>query len=93
MRDEDHRRVDRLQLALEPLQVLDVEVVGRLVEEQEVGCAGTRASEARVSSPPENVPSGRSRSSSSNLRPRIVAVAWSRQAQPPACSSLAWASA
>ena len=42
MRDEDHRCVERLQLALEPLEVLDVEMVRRLVEEQEVGpsCEG-----------------------------------------------------
>ncbi len=43
MRDENHRRVERLQLLLEPLQVLDVEVVRRLVEQQQVGIAGERA--------------------------------------------------
>ena len=43
VRDEDHGRVERLQLLLEPLQVLDVEVVRRLVEQQQVGIAGERA--------------------------------------------------
>ena len=46
-----------------------------------------RASEARVSSPPENVSSGRSRSASANPRPRTIDAARSRHAQPPACSS------
>ena len=45
VRDEDHRRVDRRQLALEPLEALDVEVVRRLVEQQQVGIAGKRAGE------------------------------------------------
>ena len=43
--DEDDRRVERLQLLLEPLEVLDVEVVRRLVEEQQVGIAGQGACE------------------------------------------------
>ena len=43
MRDQDHRRVEPLQLLLEPLEVLDVEVVRRLVEQQQVGVAGERA--------------------------------------------------
>ena len=34
MRDEDDGGVDRLQLALEPFEAGDVEVVRRLVEEQ-----------------------------------------------------------
>ena len=46
VRDDDHRGVDRLQLALEPFQARDVEVVRRLVEEQQVGisaeCPGQR---------------------------------------------------
>ncbi len=37
--DEDDGSVDRLELALQPLEVLDVQVVRRLVEEQEVGLA------------------------------------------------------
>ena len=43
--DEDHRRVERLQHLLEPLERLDVEVVRRLVEQQQVGLRGERASE------------------------------------------------
>ena len=43
--DEDDGRVDRLELALEPLEVLDVEVVRRLVEQEQVGAARERASE------------------------------------------------
>ena len=38
-------RVERLQLALQPLEAFDVEVVGRLVEEQEVRIAAERARE------------------------------------------------
>ena len=45
VRDQDHRRVERLQLLLEPLEVLDVEVVRRLVQQQQVGIAGERAGE------------------------------------------------
>ena len=43
VRHEHDGGVERLQVALEPLQRLDVEVVGRLVEEQQVGVAGQRA--------------------------------------------------
>src|SRR5581483_9336997 len=45
VRDEDHRRVERRELALEPLEVRDVEVVRRLVEEEQVGIAAQRARE------------------------------------------------
>ena len=45
VRDEDHGGVDRRQLALEPLEALDVEVVRRLVEQQQVGVARERAAE------------------------------------------------
>ena len=43
MRNEYHRRVERRQLALEPLEALDVEVVRRLVEEQQVGVGRERS--------------------------------------------------
>ena len=39
MRNEDDPGVKRLQLLLEPLETCDVEVIGRLVEQQEVGVA------------------------------------------------------
>ena len=45
MRDEDHRGVESLQLALEPLEILDVQMVRRLVEEEQIGVAGERARE------------------------------------------------
>ncbi len=45
VRDEDHGRVERRQLALEPLEALDVEVVRRLVEQQQVGVGREGASE------------------------------------------------
>ncbi len=45
VRDEDHRRVERGQLALEPLEARHVEVVRRLVEQQQVGVAAERARE------------------------------------------------
>ena len=49
MGDEDHRRVDRAQELLEPFERLDVEVVRRLVEEQQVGlrCEGAGQRGAR----------------------------------------------
>ena len=43
VRDEDDRSVDRLQLALQPLEARHVQVVGRLVEEQQVRVAAERA--------------------------------------------------
>ena len=43
VRDEDHRGVDRREQPLEPLDRLDVEVVRRLVEQQQVGLGGERA--------------------------------------------------
>ena len=45
VRDEDDRGVERSQHALEPLERLDVEVVRRLVEQQQVGLRGERARE------------------------------------------------
>jgi hypothetical protein len=48
VRDEDHGRVDRLQQLLEPLDRLDVEVVRRLVEQQQVGLRRERAGERRA---------------------------------------------
>jgi hypothetical protein len=44
--DEDDRRVELLQGLLEPLERLDVEVVRRLVEQQEVRAGRERAGEA-----------------------------------------------
>ncbi len=43
VRDEDDGGVERLELALEPLDALDVEVVRRLVQEQQIRVAGERA--------------------------------------------------
>ena len=45
VRDEQDAGVERCELALEPLEARDVEVVGRLVEQQHVGVAGERARE------------------------------------------------
>ena len=45
VRDEHDGGVERLQVALQPLERLDVEVVGGLVEQQQVGVAGQRAGE------------------------------------------------
>ena len=45
MGDEHDRRVEAEQRLLEPLERLDVEVVGRLVEQEQVGLGGERASE------------------------------------------------
>src|SRR5205823_6185185 len=47
VRDEDHGRVERLQLALEPFEARDVEMVRRLVQQQEIGTAAERARERR----------------------------------------------
>ena len=43
VRDEHDRGVERDERLLEPLERLDVEVVGRLVEQQQVGLRGERA--------------------------------------------------
>src|SRR5205085_2051173 len=74
----------------EPLEPVDVdrESIGRLA-----GRRGARASEERVSSPPEKLSSGRSRSSSVKPRPRTTDAVRSRQSYPPACSSRPCASA
>ena len=45
VRDEDDARVERLQLSLEPLDAVDVEVVRRLVEQQQVRIASERSRE------------------------------------------------
>ena len=45
VRDEHDRCVERGQLALEPLEALDVEVVRRLVQQQQVGIGRERARE------------------------------------------------
>ena len=45
MRDQDHGCVGRLERLLEPLDVVDVEVVGRLVQKEQVGIAAERARE------------------------------------------------
>ena len=46
--DEDDRRIERRELVLEPLEALDVEVVRRLVEQQQVGVDRERAREGRA---------------------------------------------
>ncbi len=43
--DEHDGGIDRRQLALEPFEALDVEMVGRLVEQEQIGVAGERAAE------------------------------------------------
>ena len=45
VRDDHDRRVQCLELALEPFEALDVEVIGRLVEQEEVGIAAEGARE------------------------------------------------
>ena len=45
VRDEDHGRVERGELPLEPFEIRDVEMVRRLVEEKQVGVAAERAGE------------------------------------------------
>ena len=48
MSDEDHGRVERLELALEPFEALDVQVVRRLVEKKEIRVACERACQRRA---------------------------------------------
>ncbi len=45
MRHEDHAGVERLQLALQPLEARDVEVVRRLVQKDQIGVAAERSCE------------------------------------------------
>jgi hypothetical protein len=78
VRDEDHGRVERLQLALEPLEACDVEMVGRLVEEQQVGIAAERSRERG----PRQLAAGERAQRAVSLAgpsPRSTCVAWSRQ--------------
>ena len=78
--DEDDRGVDRGEFLLQPLHRGHVEVVGRLVEEQQIGAAGKRSCErgaCQLSAgegvePPVEV-------AVREPRPRSTAVAWSRQ--------------
>ena len=48
VRDDHDSGIERLQLALEPLEALDVEVVRRLVQQQQIGIAAERARERRA---------------------------------------------
>ncbi len=48
VRHEHDRRVERLQVRLQPLERGDVEVVGRLVEQEQVGIARERAGQRRA---------------------------------------------
>ena len=48
MGDEDHRSVERAEPVLQPLEAPHVEMVRRLVEQQEVGIAGQRTAERRA---------------------------------------------
>ena len=68
----------RLQRVLERLAALEVEVVGRLVEDQDVGVASaTRiASDSRRRSPPQSPSSGLSTSSPLNRKRPSSARAW-----------------
>ena len=50
VRDQDHRRVEPNQMRLEPFERVDVEMVRRLVEQQQVGASGERAAQARPGS-------------------------------------------
>ena len=92
--DKDHRRIQGRELCLQPFQALDVEVVRRLVEEEEVGidCQRTGQRSARQLSSRERrelpVEVGVLEAEAATAR-----AARSRQAQPPACSSRDWASA
>jgi hypothetical protein len=51
VRHEDHRAFVLGQEALEPLNGLDVEVVGRLVEQEQIGLANQRAREQDPAAP------------------------------------------
>ena len=67
MGDDDQRLAPRRQVPGQPVDALDVEVVGRLVEDEQVVLAATRAAPARpgVRSPPDSGPTGRSSTASS----------------------------
>ena len=80
VRDEHDRRVELDERLLEPLERLDVEMVGGLVEQQHVRAGGERAGQrrARELAAGEGV-QGRGRGrSSTKPSPRAIAVARSR---------------
>ena len=52
VRDDDHRRVAGIQHVLEPADRVDVEVIGRLVEEQDVRVGEQRLCEQHAELPP-----------------------------------------
>jgi hypothetical protein len=62
--DEDHRSVERGQLALEPLEALEIEMVRRLVEQEEVGIPRERARQRR----PRELAAGEGRDRPSEIR-------------------------
>ena len=104
--DEQQRAGERLQRVLERLARLEVEVVGRLVEDQDVGVAtATRiASDSRRRSPPLSPSSGFSASSPLNRKRPSSERAWlgvspvrltappraTVRAPPPSSSSACW---
>ena len=72
---DDHRAAgEREQRLLERAQRVDVEVVGRLVEQQQVAaaCAAASPGAARLRSPPESLPTLRCWSEPLKLKPRDV---------------------
>ena len=52
MRDEQQRSAEVLEMTLEPLDGVDVQVVGRLVEQQQVRLVHQRPAEQHASLPP-----------------------------------------
>ena len=81
VRDEHDGGVERLQVRLEPLERGDVEVVRRLVEQQQVGVARERAGERRAGelAAGERRRAARSRCASRKPSPCSVALTPSRQ--------------
>ena len=59
MADQQHGAGVVGEHLLQQVEGLEIEIVGRLVEDQQVGgCASARASISRPRSPPESTPSG-----------------------------------
>ena len=80
--DEHDRRVEADQMPLQPLQRRDVEMVGRLVEQQQVGVAGQRAAErgaGQLAAGERGQRRGPGRRRRESPRPCSVASARSRQ--------------
>ena len=89
--DEDQRSRIALQPLLQPDHRIEIEVVGRFIEQQQIGAADQRLGELRrIRQPPEKSLTGRSSCSLLKPRPCSRLAARERIVQASMASSLPW---